>query len=113
VAEVWAPTTKYQLAGITRANVLRLCSANDIAFAEKDFSLTSVYSAEEAFVTGTFAGLIPVTQACLKHVHQLALAVVRLLHAPWLPQLGSRPPIHMSQRFACINFKSKRQRKST
>lgn len=60
--EVWAPTTKYQLAGITRQNVLLLCEAHGIPCWERDFSLTSVYSAEEAFVTGTFAGLIPVTQ---------------------------------------------------
>jgi hypothetical protein len=60
--EVWAPTTKYQLSGVTRANVLALCGANDIPVVEKDFTLTSVYSAEEAFVTGTFAGVVPVTQ---------------------------------------------------
>ena len=47
--EVWAPTTKHQLHGITRANVLRLCAAHGIHHVEKDFSLTSVYSAEEAF----------------------------------------------------------------
>jgi branched-chain amino acid aminotransferase len=27
---------------------------------QKTFSLTDVYSADEAFVTGTFAGLVPV-----------------------------------------------------
>ena len=30
--EVWAPTTKYQLHGITRRHVLDLCRANDSAF---------------------------------------------------------------------------------
>ena len=29
---------------------------------EKNFSLTDVYGAEEAFVTGTFAGVVPVTE---------------------------------------------------
>ena len=29
---------------------------------EKNFSLTDVYGADEAFVTGTFAGLVPVRQ---------------------------------------------------
>ena len=29
---------------------------------EKDFSLTDVYGADEAFVTGTFAGIVPVRE---------------------------------------------------
>lgn len=60
--EVWAPTTKYQLGGITRKNVLTLCRQNNIPCRDIDFSLTKVYSAKEAFVTGTFAGLIPVVE---------------------------------------------------
>ena len=60
--EVWTSSGKYCLGGITRANVLRLCSENRIPHFEKDFSLTDVYGAEEAFVTGTFAGLVPVTE---------------------------------------------------
>ena len=58
--EVWTSTGRYCLAGITRANVLDLCRANGIVAHEKDFSLIDVYGADEAFVTGTFAGLIPV-----------------------------------------------------
>ena len=60
--EVWTSTGRYCLAGITRANVLRLCRENGIAACEKDFSLTEVYGAEEAFVTGTFAGVAPVIE---------------------------------------------------
>jgi branched-chain amino acid aminotransferase len=60
--EVWTSSGKYCLGGITRANVLRLCRENGIPHYEKDFSLTDVYGAEEAFVTGTFAGLVPVTE---------------------------------------------------
>jgi branched-chain amino acid aminotransferase len=51
---------RYCLAGITRANVLELCHANGIPVQETSFSLTDVYSAGEAFVTGTFAGVVPV-----------------------------------------------------
>ena len=58
--EVWTSTGKYCLGGITRANVLRLCRDHGIPVFEKDFSLTDVYGADEAFVTGTFAGLTPV-----------------------------------------------------
>jgi len=59
--EVWTSTGKYCLAGITRANVLRICREAGIPAIEKDFSLTEVYGADEAFVTGTFAGIAPVT----------------------------------------------------
>jgi branched-chain amino acid aminotransferase len=58
--EVWTSTGDYCLAGITRANVLRVCRENGIPAHERNFSLTEVYSADEAFVTGTFAGLVHV-----------------------------------------------------
>ncbi|HEY6941461.1 aminotransferase class IV [Dokdonella sp.] len=58
--EVWTSTGKYCLGGITRSNVIRLCREHGIPAYEKDFSLTDVYGAEEAFVTGTFAGVVPV-----------------------------------------------------
>jgi len=60
--EVWTSSGDYCIAGITRANVLRLCRENGIAALEKNFSLTEAYGAEEAFVTGTFAGIAPVTE---------------------------------------------------
>jgi branched-chain amino acid aminotransferase len=58
--EVWTSTGMYCLGGITRANVLRICARAGIPARERCFSLTEVYSADEAFVTGTFAGLVPV-----------------------------------------------------
>jgi branched-chain amino acid aminotransferase len=57
---VWTSTGMYCLGGITRSNVLRVCAQAGIAAQERSFSLTEVYSADEAFVTGTFAGLVPV-----------------------------------------------------
>ncbi len=57
---VWTSTGDYCLGGITRSNVLQVCREAGIPAFEKNFSLTEVYSAEEAFVTGTFAGLAPV-----------------------------------------------------
>ncbi len=60
--EVWTSTGDYCLPGITRANVLRLCRRWDIVHHQKNFSLTEVYGADEAFVTGTFAGIAPVTE---------------------------------------------------
>ncbi len=58
--EVWTSTGQYCMNGITRARVIALCRANNIPVYQKNFSLTEVYDADEAFVTGTFAGLIPV-----------------------------------------------------
>ena len=58
--QVWTSTGDYCLGGITRANVIALCRANDIPVFERNFSLTDVYGADEAFVTGTFAGVVPV-----------------------------------------------------
>jgi branched-chain amino acid aminotransferase len=58
--EVWTSTGDYCLGGITRSNVLRVCRQHEIPAFERNFSLTDVYGADEAFVTGTFAGLVPV-----------------------------------------------------
>src|SRR3954471_19925942 len=58
--EVLTSDGRYTLAGITRANVLEICAAHGIPARETTFSLTDVYSAREAFVTGTFAGVVPV-----------------------------------------------------
>lgn len=60
--EVWTSTPNYCLNGVTRGNIIRLCRENDIPVYEKDFSLMEVYSADESFVTGTFAGVIPVKE---------------------------------------------------
>ena len=58
--EVWTSSGAYCLGGITRGNVLRVCGEAGIPSQERLFSLTEVYSADEAFVTGTFAGVVPV-----------------------------------------------------
>ncbi len=58
--EVWTSSGDYCLDGITRDVVIRLCVQNNIPLYQKNFSLTDVYRADEAFVTGTFAGLAPV-----------------------------------------------------
>lgn len=59
---VWTSSGDYCLDGITRGVVIQLCEDNDIPVYQKNFSLTDVYSADEAFVTGTFAGLAPVSE---------------------------------------------------
>ena len=60
--EVWTSTGEYCLPGITRGNIIKLCRENHIPIFEKNFQMKDVYSANEVFVTGTFAGVIPAIQ---------------------------------------------------
>ncbi|MDQ3361247.1 MAG: aminotransferase class IV [Actinomycetota bacterium] len=60
--EVWTSTGHYSLNGITRRMVIELCKADGVPVSERPFSLTDVYDADEAFVTGTFGGLTPVVK---------------------------------------------------
>ena len=61
--EVWTSSGKYCLGGITRSVVIEVCREAGIPVFEKDFSLTDVHGADEAFTTGTFAGVVPVREA--------------------------------------------------
>ncbi|NCG20638.1 MAG: aminotransferase class IV [Rhodobacterales bacterium] len=60
---VWTSSGKYCLHGITRGNILRLAHDAGMVTRQCDFSLTSVYSADEVFCTGTFGGIT--------HVHSV------------------------------------------
>ena len=60
--DVWTSTGEYCLPGITRGNIIKLCRENHIPVFEKNFQIRDVYSADEVFVTGTFAGVIPAIQ---------------------------------------------------
>ena len=57
---VWTSTGEYCLGGVTRKNILDICNRQSIPVYEKNFTLSEVYGADEAFVTGTFAGVLPV-----------------------------------------------------
>lgn len=58
--EIWTSSGDYCLGGITRGIVLELARASGIAARERNFSMHDAYSADEAFITGTFAGVTPV-----------------------------------------------------
>ena len=58
--DVWTSNGQYCLNGVTRKSVIRLCKQYKIPAFEKKFTLEEVYKSEEVFVTGTFAGIIPV-----------------------------------------------------
>ena len=53
---------------MTRRFIVDLCCKNNIPVFEKDFRIEDVHSADEAFVTGTFAGIIPVVEIDMKEI---------------------------------------------
>ena len=59
---VFTSTGKYCVTGITRQKIIDLCKKNKIKVKEKNFKLKEVLNADEAFCTGSFAGIVPVNQ---------------------------------------------------
>ena len=66
--EVWTSTGEYCLNGVTRGSIIRLCKEYDIPVYEKNFNVEDVHTANEVFVTGTFAGVIPVISVDGKNI---------------------------------------------
>ncbi|MEK7688545.1 MAG: aminotransferase class IV [Pseudomonadota bacterium] len=60
--EIWTSTGAYSFKGITQANVVDVWRRTGKVARECDFTLAQVYSADEAFVTGTLGGVTPVTK---------------------------------------------------
>ncbi len=60
--QVWTSTGEYCLNGITRSKVIYICQNNDINCIQKNFTFDDIKNCDEAFVTGTFAGVIPVSK---------------------------------------------------
>ncbi len=59
---VFTSSGKYCVTGITRQKIIDLCKKNKIKVKEKNFKLNEVLNADEAFCTGSFAGIVPVNQ---------------------------------------------------
>ena len=57
--QVWTSKGEFCLPGITRNAVINICNENHIPIFEKDYRIEQIYNANEVFVTGTFAGIIP------------------------------------------------------
>ena len=79
---VWTSTGEYCLRGVTRQNIIDICRVNSIPVYERNFTLSDVYEADEAFVTGTFGGVVPVYEVA---DHELSVlrndSVVRALQS--------------------------------
>ena len=60
--QVWTSTGEFCLNGITRSKAILICHRNGIVCNQTNFTFEDVKNCEEAFVTGTFAGIIPVSK---------------------------------------------------
>ncbi|MFI5000373.1 MAG: aminotransferase class IV [Reyranellales bacterium] len=60
--EIWTSTGAYSFRGVTQQNVIDAWRKAGHVARECDFTLAQVYSADEAFVTGTLGGVTPVTK---------------------------------------------------
>ena len=60
--ELWTSSGRYSFRGITQAIVAQAWRAAGGTVRECDFTLAQVYTAREAFVTGTLGGVTPVTR---------------------------------------------------
>ena len=58
---VLTSTGEYCLNGITRGKAIKVCTQNKIECSETNFTFEDIENCNEAFVTGTFAGIIPVS----------------------------------------------------
>ncbi|MCB9970644.1 MAG: aminotransferase class IV [Hyphomonas sp.] len=92
--EVWTSPPEYCLGGITRGNIIRVCREAGIPVFEKRFSLFDVYSADEAFITGTFAGVTPVREVDGRSIEQIDGPVSRRIREAYKAlQVRSLTPI--------------------
>ncbi len=60
--QVITSSGEYCLNGITRSKTIDVCDKNSIICKKTDFTFNEIKDSEEAFVTGTFAGIIPVSK---------------------------------------------------
>ncbi len=61
--ELQTPFADACLPGLTRKMIFEIAQTEDIVCREKNLSLTELYSADEAFTTGTMGELTPILQA--------------------------------------------------
>ena len=80
------------LPGITRATVMDAARTDGIEVAEKNLSLTEVYTAEEVFTTGTMGALAPVLAVDGRRIGDgtrgPVTARLQMLHAKWAIENG-------------------------
>lgn len=85
--ELWTSTGQYCMNGITRANIIKCGIKNGLVVKEKNFSLYDTYDADEAFVTGTFGGVTPVTKIDGRIIGDGGFGKISQLLSSWYLQL--------------------------
>ena len=60
--ELWTSNGLYCFNGITRHTILSLARQQGLGVQERSFTLAEAFTADEAFVTGTLAGITPVNR---------------------------------------------------
>ena len=81
--QVWTSTGDYCMNGVTRQKVIDLCRTNGIPVFEKNYSLYEAYSADEAFLTGTFGAQTPVASIDGKSIGDSARPVTEQIQKPY------------------------------
>ena len=71
--QVITSTGEYCLNGITRGKAIKVCKENKIEYSETNFTFKDIKDCDEAFVTGTFAGIIPVSKLEDRELKSIAL----------------------------------------
>ena len=69
--EIITSKGEYCLNGITRSKTIKVCKENNIPCYEKNFTFKDVEDCQEAFVTGTFGGIVPVSILENKSLHSI------------------------------------------
>lgn len=87
--EVWTSTGDYCMNGITRGKIIQLCRQDGTPIFQRNFSLVDTYSADEAFLTGSFGGVTPVVEIDGRAISDGPGPVTRRLRAEY------RALIHM------------------
>lgn len=85
--EIWTSSGDYCLGGITRGVILEVARADGLTAREKNFSVHDVYGADEAFLTGTFAGVTPVSEVDGRAIGERPGAMVARLQALYKARL--------------------------
>ena len=86
---VYTSTGKYCVKGITRQKIVDLCKQNNLKVYEKNFKLKDVLKADEAFVTGTFANIIPVKKINNKIFNLKKNIITKKLRSLYLELMNS------------------------
>ena len=72
--KVLTSTGEYCLNGITREKTIEVCNENNIECKKNNFTFEDIKNCDEAFVTGTFAGIIPVATLEEKKLKSIELS---------------------------------------